>query len=230
MKKNPLLLSLVFLVSLSCGKSKSDLTYSESSTFPQSEAATFSEVKSQILTPHCVRCHTEASSETGIKDWVHPGQPETSPLFTRIEDGSMPKDESPLPSSDLELVRNYITNLAQTQTPSPAPTPAPTPTPVPAPTPSPTPTPAPTPAPTPTPTAVTYAQIKTEVLSPYRCLNCHSVGTEAKLARWINTTSPERSLFYTRTNDGSMPQGGPRIPAAKEALILQYVQDFAASH
>jgi hypothetical protein len=43
--------------------------------------------------------------------------------------------------------------------------------------------------PTPSPTPVTFAEIKQQVLTPYSGLNCHGVGTEAKIAKWINITT-----------------------------------------
>ena len=84
--------------------------------------------------------------------------------------------------------------------------------------------------PTPSTTPVTFAEIKQQVLTPYSCLNCHGLGTEAKIAKWINITPPAKSLLYTRVHDGSMPRGGGQVPAAQQALLLKYVQDYAAVH
>jgi hypothetical protein len=95
-----------------------------------------------------------------------PGNPEASVFFKEVEDGSMPMNAAPLPTGDLELIRSYIQSLVATPTPTPTPTPSPTP--------------------------VTFAEIKQQVLTPYSCLNCHSVGTEAKIAKWINITTPLR--------------------------------------
>lgn len=214
MKNLILLLSIVFLIP-ACGNKKSSLTFHENttagSTASQTQEVGFAEIKTAILTPHCLRCHAEVGTEKGLSKWVLAGNPDTSLLFTEIKSGSMPKDENPLGTQDLELVRNYIEQLAPV--PKPTPTPVPTPVPIPTPTPS-----------------VTFAQIRTDVLVPYRCLNCHSVGTEASITKWINTTAPVKSLLYTRVHDGSMPQGGSRVPAAQQVELLQYVNDFAATH
>lgn len=195
---------MVFILILfsACGK-KSDLTYSEntSGNFPAEEAVSFAQLKSDILTPHCIRCHSSASTEAGISSWVVPGNPEGSPLYQTTKDGSMPKDSGPLTTRDLEEIRNYITN-AQAETPTP----------------------------TPTPDAVTFAQIKSEILTPYRCTSCHSMSTESATARYINTTTPERSSLYTTVKDGSMPRGGSDVTPEKQALLLQYIKDYAASH
>ena len=61
----------------------------------------------------------------------------------------------------------------------------------------------------------------------WECLNCHSVGTEAQLAKWINTSNPSRSTFYSYISNGSMPPSGSSPSAEIEALVLQYVTDFA---
>jgi hypothetical protein len=148
-------------------------------------------------------CHSSIGTESNLKNWITPGTPESSPFFTSIENGSMPKNQSPLDTKSLELIRIYITQMASPIVPSP------------------------TPVPTPAPSGITYAQIKAAVLSPYRCLNCHSVGTEAQLAKWINTTTPSRSTFYTYISNGSMPPSGASPSADIEALVLQYVIDFA---
>ena len=53
------------------------------------------------------------------------------------------------------------------------------------------------------------------------------LGTEASLARWMNKSSPASSSFYTTIKNGSMPQGGSRVPIAAQAYVLQYIKDFA---
>lgn len=198
-------LFLLILIS-SCGK-PSGLTYSESSSgnFPSEAAVSFNELKTDILSPQCIRCHSNASTEAGIKSWVVAGKPESSPLFLRTEDGSMPKNAPPLSTRDLEEIRNYITNLSPR-------------------------TPTPTPTPPPTPGTVTFNQIKSQVLTPYRCTSCHSMSTEAGTARFINTSNPDQSTLYTTVKNGSMPRGGSRVTPALQALLLQYVRDYAASH
>lgn len=198
-------LPLTFLVLLSCGK-KSDLSYEDNShtSFPIEEAVSFSQLKADILSPNCVRCHSSASTEAGLKSWVVAGNPDASPLFLRSEDGSMPKDAAPLSTRDLQEIRAYIANLKPS-------------------------TPTPTPSPTPS-AGVTFSQIKSAVLTPYSCTSCHSMSTESGVARYINVSSPDRSTLYTSVKSGSMPKGSTKVPADKQALLLQYVRDYAAAH
>ena len=201
--KKLILLSFVSIITLSCGMpSKSDLNFSNSGSQQSLDpdmVVNYSVIKSEVLAPKCLSCHSNVATENGLKAWVTPGKPDSSAFFTLSENGSMPKNGTPLSTRELELIKMYIIQLA-----------------------------APTPTPTPTPTGITFAKIKTQVLDPYRCTSCHSVSTEAGLAKWLNKTSPASSKFYTSTKDGSMPQGGSRVSAADQAFILQYIKDYAA--
>lgn len=198
----------MFLVS--CGMpSKSNLVFDENGGLnlePDMEV-TYGTIKEEILNAKCINCHSNVATENGLKEWIQPGKPEQSPFFTKTENGSMPKNGSPLSTRDLELIRLYITQLAPSPTMSPEPTPSPE---------------------AGTNSGITYAQVKSRILDNYRCTSCHSVGTEAKLANWINTTSPERSRFYTMTKSGAMPENGPRVSSEDQNFILQYVKDYAA--
>ena len=204
MKKQYLKLMFILLVT-ACGKTGSGVKFSvnEDSRFQldPNNPVTYSELKANILTPHCLNCHSDVGTETGIQKWITAGDPEGSPLFTSVKNGSVPKNQAPLGTDSLEMIWRYIEQMAPV-------------------------TPTPTPPPS-TNTGITFEEIKTKVLTPYRCLNCHSVGTEAKLSRWINTTSPSSSSFYTTMKNGSMPRGGTRADTATLNLVLQYVKDFA---
>ena len=192
---------LLFML-VSCGK-KSALIFKTNDAItplPLGQSATFENIKSTILNPHCLKCHANVTTAAELSKWIVPGNPEASVFFKEVEDGSMPMNAAPLPTGDLELIRSYIQSLVATPTPTPSPTP------------------------------VTFAEIKQQVLTPYSCLNCHGVGTEAKIAKWINITTPAKSLLYTRVHDGSMPRGGGQVPAAQQVLLLNYVQDYAAAH
>ena len=187
---------------MSCGKTTSDLKFSvndaSKSFLDPSQQVTFSQIKSTILTPYCLSCHSSVGTESNLKNWISPGNPQGSSFFTTVENGSMPKNHAPLDTSKLELIKIYIEQMVPS-------------------------------TPTTTPTSgITYAEIKAAVLTPYRCVNCHSVGTESQLTKWINKTSPERSAFYTTIKSGSMPPSGSEVSVDKQALVLQYLKDFAA--
>lgn len=208
-KLSAALLSLLFLYS--CGPKTSSVSVSDfSSGLGQSEVS-FATLKSSVLTPKCLSCHSEVKTESGISAWVTPGSPEQSRLYTEVKSGSMPKGSTQLSGAELEMVYNYIYGLTSPTDPTPPPIPTPTPTPAPS-------------------TGITYAQVRARILTPYRCTSCHSVGSETALARWISVSSPSSSKFYTSVKNGSMPQGGSDLSADDKAYVLQYVKDYAASH
>ena len=152
---------VLLLMLVSCGK-KCALIFKTNDAItplPLGQSATFENIKSTILTPHCLRCHANVTTAAELNKWIVPGNPEASLFFKEVEDGSMPMNAAPLATGDLELIRSYIQSLVATPTPTPSPTP------------------------------VTFAEIKQQVLTPYSCLNCHGVGTEAKIAKWINITT-----------------------------------------
>jgi hypothetical protein len=205
MKKYNLLFALMSMILLThCGNKTSSLNFkvndSSNLALTPNEKVAFSQIKSQILTPYCLSCHSSVGTEANLKKWISPGNPDSSLFFTTVENGSMPKNQKPLSTLSLELIRNYITQMAPTTV---------------------------TPPTGGATTGISYAVIKSAVLTPYRCLNCHSVGSEASLAKWMNKTSPSRSSFYTTIKNGSMPQGGSSVPTNLQAMVLQYITDFA---
>ncbi len=213
MKKNKLLLALLSMTLLTnCGKKTSSLDFKVNDSSNQNlnpdQEVTFAQIKSEILAPHCLSCHSSVGTEANLKKWITPGKPDNSSFFTTVENGSMPKNQSPLNTRSLELIRNYITQMAPVVVPPPGGT---------------------TTGGTTggTTTGISYEEIKSAVLTPYRCLNCHSVGTEASLAKWMNKSSPASSKFYTTIKSGSMPTSGSKVPADLQAVVLQYIKDFA---
>jgi hypothetical protein len=208
--KKYIYLSLIALF-ISCGKSPSTLTFSENNLGQQIDPnleVSFSMIKNEILSKHCIGCHSDVSTASGLNKWIHIGDVEGSPFYLTVKEGSMPKNGAPLGIRELDLIRNYIQQLSPASTIS-------IPQPV---------------TPAPTGSKITYDQFKSTFLIPYKCLNCHSVGTEAKLSKWIDTSSPSNSLLYTRTHDGSMPIGSSDVSAKDEAFVLKYIEDFAATH
>ena len=206
MKKYNLLFALMSMILLThCGNKTSSLDFkvndSSNLALNPNEKVAFSQIKSQILTPYCLSCHSSVGTEANLKKWITPGNPDSSLFFTTVENGSMPQNQKPLSTLSLELIRNYITQMAPTTTGG-------------------------TTGGT-TTNGISYAEIKSAVLTPYRCVNCHSVGSEASLAKWMNKTTPSRSSFYTTIRSGSMPQGGSSVPTNLQAMVLQYITDFA---
>jgi hypothetical protein len=209
--KNTIIFNLILtsLLLASCGQKPSSLEFKVNQPLGIDDVVTYDRIKSEILGPHCLSCHSSVSSEKVLKGWITPGHPETSPFFTTVENGSMPKGQTPLDTYSLDLIRNYISQMSSTPSGS-------------------------TSGGTSTggssggtTTGITYAEVKSRILTPYSCTSCHSVSTEAKLAKWLNKTSPSKSSFYTTMKSGSMPQGGTDVSAADLAFALQYIKDYA---
>ena len=114
---------VLLLMLVSCGK-KSALIFKPNDAttpLPLGQSATFEYIKSTILTPHCLRCHANVTTAAELNKWMVPGNPDASVFFKEVEDGSMPMNAAPIPTSDLELIRSYIQSLVATPTPSTTP-------------------------------------------------------------------------------------------------------------
>jgi hypothetical protein len=57
----------------------------------------------------CRSCHAEVQSAERLVSagWLVPGEPESSPIFTRIDEGTMPP-ESPFGQARIELIEEWI--------------------------------------------------------------------------------------------------------------------------
>jgi hypothetical protein len=84
-----------------------------------STAASFSAIQSEILTPACGSCHSTEQARGGFSvssyaevmsspGAVTPFQPGTSELYYQCYNAIMPRDGSPLSSSELESIYNWI--------------------------------------------------------------------------------------------------------------------------
>jgi hypothetical protein len=73
-------------------------------------------LRSKVLEPFgCVKCHGEFKEEMGVIAQLDPGSPETSNLFKRVADGSMPKNGKPLSAARQELIKTYISGISPAQ-------------------------------------------------------------------------------------------------------------------
>jgi hypothetical protein len=71
---------------------------------------------------------------------------------------------------------------------------------------------------------VDFATLRSELLSG-QCLQCHSeFDTEAGLMSYVVAGDPEHSSLYQSIITGSMPPGGPQLPAASAELVSTYIQ------
>ena len=78
--------------------------------------STFTLVNSQILQPKCLGCHGSGSSPdfstygsfATNTQWVTPGNPAGSSIYTAVSQGLMPQGGTPLNASELSLISSWI--------------------------------------------------------------------------------------------------------------------------
>jgi hypothetical protein len=110
MNRSTLLFPVLFLAA-GCGLTKSP----ETERSAQSEQSTVvildSGMSQQALTTlsSCRSCHSEVASVSELvrAGWVVPGEPASSPLFLRLDEGTMPP-EGPLAQSQIDLIGDWI--------------------------------------------------------------------------------------------------------------------------
>ena len=100
----------------------------------QAATVTFEADVRPILKAHCFHCHGEDGSAKGgldvrlrkllLKGGKHgpaiaPGQAENSLLYTKIRDGEMPKEQAKLSTAEIETIRRWIEQGAETARPEP---------------------------------------------------------------------------------------------------------------
>lgn len=199
-----------------------------------SAPADFPTLYSAILEPKCLSCHDQLSSEAGLGDWVVPHSPEESSLYLSVVDGYMPKGAAALTSEELEFVARYIDGFSGSSssggtssgedssggvsggdsgsdsgggsTTSGGSSGG-------------------------TSSYISYNQLKTNILTPKKCLNCHSLEADSEaalVANWVTLSVPEESRLYKRVVDNTMPRSSAALTAEEKAYVLQYIYDYKA--
>lgn len=83
--------------------------------------ASFSEVNSQIFQAKCVQCHGSGGTSPDLAtysgfatntNYIVPGSPSTSLIYELVQSGTMPQGGTPLTSSELSLMSEWITQGA----------------------------------------------------------------------------------------------------------------------
>jgi hypothetical protein len=74
---------------------------------PISSNISFEQLKTYVMNPSCVRCHSWAQDEAAVQQRMIVGNPEGSILYQKIKSGSMPPSGA-LSSRHLAIVENYI--------------------------------------------------------------------------------------------------------------------------
>ena len=169
-----LFLRLVLAVTIGAGlagcPSRGTNEAEEFQMLPDYSVVSYSLLRSKLLQPmKCLQCHAEMNQESGMLQYLVPGQARLSRLFEVIERGEMPKGGPKLSDRYVKMLETYINGV-----------------PVSGPTPQPSPTPLPTPAPTPSPLKPTFASLEYNLVY-VSCTGCHGV----------NQPSPGRRISLT---------------------------------
>ena len=78
------------------------------------EVLTLNYIQQNLLIPQCVKCHAWVEVPEQIQRRVSSGNPQGSRLFQVMENGRMPpRPAQPVSTADLELMREYIIQLAR---------------------------------------------------------------------------------------------------------------------
>lgn len=110
-------LLVILFMTAGCMSEKSDLVFN-AGTIGNPKAITKTEVPTtpkeksiKTVLSQCIGCHDDMDAEERLLNYITPGEPEKSPLFLLTEDGSMPMGGDPLPTDELEIIKDYIINL-----------------------------------------------------------------------------------------------------------------------
>jgi len=78
-----------------------------------SNTVDFNTLYTEVLEPNCVHCHGSSfSSESFILNYVTPGDPSSSTLYTDVASGRMPLNGPVLSADRINLVADYINALS----------------------------------------------------------------------------------------------------------------------
>lgn len=193
---------LLLLLLNSCGN------YEEFKEDPSSQfrglapglAISFEQVKNEIFTPNCVKCHGNYNDYQVVK-----GKLDAIVALVRID--VMPKD-GPLSNQQKNLLFSWVEAGAPLDVNQPTPSPNPGPVPNP-----------PTPIPLPPSQELDFATVSTKVFKPH-CIACHGDFNDYTVVK----TKINNILDKVRTNQ--MPMGST-LPADLKAILFDWAAQGA---
>ena len=107
---------LIFILFISCqeiGTAENDI-FRDLPSLTSIETVTYEQVNELVIQPFgCAGCHGDwAGTELGILSRVVAGDPSSSALFLRTQDGTMPLGGSGIGQARVDLIERYILDLA----------------------------------------------------------------------------------------------------------------------
>jgi Planctomycete cytochrome C len=120
-------LAVVTAIGLAFQSDLGDERVAESVEFSTHQAVSFSEDVMPLFEKHCWECHSEESTELGLRldsyeglmlgsDYgtvIEPGDAAGSLLIDMVESGDMPEDGDPVPPEELEVIKTWIDEGAE---------------------------------------------------------------------------------------------------------------------
>lgn len=99
-----LLLLMIFIL-VSCGK-PSELFFEA-----PPEKVDFNLLSTSLIANKCAGCHKAFADETRLAQFINGNDPDTSRLYLAAKEGKMPPKGPALTTQELELMRNYISQI-----------------------------------------------------------------------------------------------------------------------
>lgn len=110
--KGSLYLMLFLLVSCVPNLNRSSLDFNVKKTLtpiiPELRTVTFEDLKTNVLTPHCISCHEGMKEPEGLNRYMVEGHPDLSSLYHEVAQGKMPKGKPALDQALVEMIKTYI--------------------------------------------------------------------------------------------------------------------------
>lgn len=74
---------------------------------------------------------------------------------------------------------------------------------------------------------VAFKELKSQLLEPYRCTNCHGwASKEVEVIKRIVPGNAEDSRIYILVKDGRMPIGSSAVPTKELEILEIYIKNF----
>ncbi len=84
----------------------------QSTQLPEENIVSFEQLKKQVLEPlSSTMCHGAMRQEAGLLKYLEEGEPFSSKVYLRMEDGTMPPRGNTATKEQLEILENYISDL-----------------------------------------------------------------------------------------------------------------------
>ncbi len=108
LRLNFICLFIITLFALtSCGNRNEEDPYYYNS--PQTQAtATFTSLQNSVFNSSCIQCHQQMGSYSGVRNYITPGNPQTSSLYQAVASGQMPRNNYRLSNSQINSISKWI--------------------------------------------------------------------------------------------------------------------------